>query len=160
MNEHVPESSGLPLRAMVMMLLFFGIIFLLVGFQAMTSSGSSQNSSSQTVATTTTASSTTSSKPAAPKSDVRVYNITDHDGLAKTAADRLKDAGWNVTDTANLVLTDVAATTVYYTVDAAAERESAEAVGKLLNIPVEPRIADPDIADQPPGVIVVVAGSL
>ena len=35
MNERVPDSSGLPLRAMVMVLLFLGVIFLLVGFQAM-----------------------------------------------------------------------------------------------------------------------------
>ena len=35
MNERVPDSSGLPLRAMVMVLLFLGVVFLLVGFQAM-----------------------------------------------------------------------------------------------------------------------------
>ena len=39
MNERVPDSSGLPLRAMVMVLLFLGVIFLLVGFQAMGSGG-------------------------------------------------------------------------------------------------------------------------
>ena len=33
MNQR--ESSGLPLRAMVMVLLFLGVVFLLVGFQAM-----------------------------------------------------------------------------------------------------------------------------
>ena len=38
-NERVPDSAGLPLRAMVMVLLFLGLIFLLVGFQAMTSDG-------------------------------------------------------------------------------------------------------------------------
>ena len=43
MNERVPDSSGLPLRAMVMVLLFLGVIFLLVGFQAM---GSGSNDSS------------------------------------------------------------------------------------------------------------------
>ena len=37
MNERVPNSTGLPLRAMVMVLLFLGVIFLLVGFQAMNS---------------------------------------------------------------------------------------------------------------------------
>ncbi|MCX6479460.1 MAG: LytR family transcriptional regulator, partial [Mycobacterium sp.] len=39
MNERVPDSTGLPLRAMVMVLLFLGVIFLLVGFQAMSSGG-------------------------------------------------------------------------------------------------------------------------
>lgn len=33
MNQR--ESSGLPLRAMVMVLLFLGVVFLLVGFQAL-----------------------------------------------------------------------------------------------------------------------------
>ena len=33
MNQR--NSSGLPLRAMVMVLLFLGVVFLLVGFQAM-----------------------------------------------------------------------------------------------------------------------------
>jgi hypothetical protein len=36
------------------------------------------------------------------------------------------------------------------------ERETADAVGQLLKAPVAPRT--PDIADQPPGVIVVVTG--
>jgi hypothetical protein len=158
MNERVPDSAGLPLRAMVMMLLFLGVIFLLVGFQAMSSGGGSdEHASRNTVKTTTTAPSTTS-KPPAPQADVRVYNISDQEGIAQQAADQLKDAGWNVTDTESLVLTDVSATTVYYSEDNRGEREAAEAVGKLLEAPVEPRIADPDIAEQPPGVIVVVAG--
>lgn len=158
MNDRVPDSSGLPLRAMVMMLLFLGVIFLLVGLQAMLSSGSDDDSASRTTTTTTTSASasTSASKPAAPKADVRVYNITDHEGLASRTADQLKEAGWKVTDTGNLVLTDVTATTVYYG-DAPGEREAAEAVGKLLDVPVEQRIPDADIADQPPGVIVVVA---
>ncbi len=46
MNERVPDSSGLPLRAMVMVLLFLGVIFLLVGFQAM---GSGDDSSDDDV---------------------------------------------------------------------------------------------------------------
>ena len=35
MNERHSDSSGLPLRAMVMVLMFLGVVFLLVGFQAM-----------------------------------------------------------------------------------------------------------------------------
>ena len=46
MNERVPDSTGLPLRAMVMVLLFLGVIFLLVGFQAMGSGANSDDDSS------------------------------------------------------------------------------------------------------------------
>ena len=55
MNERVPDSSGLPLRAMVMVLLFLGVIFLLVGFQAMsTGTDTADDTSALTVTTTTT----------------------------------------------------------------------------------------------------------
>jgi hypothetical protein len=156
MNDHVPDSSGLPLRAMVMVLLFLGVIFLLVGFQAMSSGGSADDQSSRADVTTTTTASTTSSKPPAPKAEIQVYNISEQEGLAGQIADRLRDAGWNVTDVDNLVLTDVPVTTVYYDDGDHSQRESAEAVGKLLDAPVEPRIDDPDVAEKPPGVIVVV----
>ncbi|MDT7739089.1 MAG: hypothetical protein QOK09_2458, partial [Mycobacterium sp.] len=52
MNERVPDSTGLPLRAMVMVLLFLGVIFLLVGFQAMGSGGSGDDDSSVSSVTT------------------------------------------------------------------------------------------------------------
>ena len=60
MNQR--NSSGLPLRAMVMVLLFLGVVFLLVGFQAM-GSGDSEGYQSSSIATTTitTSSSATSS---------------------------------------------------------------------------------------------------
>ncbi|PQM46388.1 hypothetical protein C1Y40_03449 [Mycobacterium talmoniae] len=143
---------------MVMVLLFLGVIFLLVGFQAMSSSGSGDDDDvSATTVTSVTTSATPSSKKAAPKADVRVYNISGQEGLAGQTADRLKGAGWNVTETGNMRLDSVSVTTVYYNPDTPGEKESAEAVGKLLHAPAEPRIADPDVADQPPGVIVVVA---
>jgi hypothetical protein len=53
MNERVPDSSGLPLRAMVMVLLFLGVLFLLIGFQAVGSGGGSSDQSPTTVVTTT-----------------------------------------------------------------------------------------------------------
>src|SRR6478736_5662996 len=156
MNERVPDSSGLPLRAMVMVLLFLGVVFLLVGFQAMGSGedASDDSTSVSTVTTSAAATSTTSAAPA-PKADVRVFNISDVAGAADRAATRLRDAGWNVTETGNLTLPDVTATTVYFG-NAEGEQEAAEEVGKLLDAPVAPRI--PDVADQPPGVIVVVTG--
>lgn len=151
MNERVPNSSGLPLRAMVMVLLFLGVIFLLVGFQAMGGSGNSDDDSSPVTTMTTTA----PPKPAATKSDVRVYNISAQEGVAGRTADQLRNAGYNVTNVDNLSLPNVSTTTVYFS-DAAGERDTADAIGKLLAAPVEPRIRD--VADQPPGVIVVVAG--
>ena len=50
MNERLPDSSGLPLRAMVMVLLFLGVVFLLVGFQAM-GSGDDSGDDESSVAT-------------------------------------------------------------------------------------------------------------
>lgn len=149
MNERVPDSSGLPLRAMVMVLLFLGVIFLLVGFQAMSSGGdSSEDTPAMTMTTTTT-------KPPAPKSDVRVYTVAADDAAAARTSDRLREAGWNVTESASITAADVAVTTVYFG-PAEGEQAAADAIGKVLEAPVAPRI--PDIAEQPPGVIVLVTG--
>lgn len=158
MNERVPDSSGLPLRAMVMVLLFLGVIFMLVGFQAL---GSSDDSSDDGSSVPTV--STTSVKPptAAPsetpvaKAEVRVFNISDQEGAADRTAARLRDAGWDVVETGNLTLPEVGATTVYFG-EGPGEREAADEVGKLLEAPVEPRI--PGVVEQPPGVVVVVTG--
>jgi hypothetical protein len=152
MNERVPDSTGLPLRAMVMVLLFLGVIFLLVGFQAMGSGGNSDDDSSVSSVTTSATAPKTSAKVAA-KSDVRVYNISSSKGVAGRAADQIKQGGYNVTEVGNLTLSDVSTTTVYFG-SAAGERETADAVGQLLKAPVAPRT--PAVADQPPGVIVVV----
>jgi cytochrome c peroxidase len=95
----------------------------------------------------------TSTKPAA-KADVRVYNISSQQGIAGRTADQLKQGGYNVTDVGNLSLPKVSTTTVYFG-NGPGEKETADAVGALLKAPVQPRT--PDVADQPPGVIVVVA---
>jgi cytochrome c peroxidase len=153
MNERVPDSTGLPLRAMVMVLLFLGVIFLLVGFQAMGSGTNSDDDSSGSTVTTSTMAPKTSAKPV-EKADVRVYNISSQQGIAGRTADQLKQGGYNVTDVGNLTLPNVSVTTVYFG-NGPGERETADAVGQLLKAPVQPRI--PDVADQPPGVIVVVA---
>jgi hypothetical protein len=154
MNQR--NSSGLPLRAMVMVLLFLGVVFLLVGFQAMGSGGDDEGE--QAPIATSTISSTPASPTASPepaRADVRVYNISETQGAAEGTANRLREGGWNVTETGNLNLPDVAATTVYFS-DAPGEREAADEVGRLLEAPVEPRL--PELADQPPGVVVVVTG--
>ncbi|HEU0191466.1 MAG TPA: LytR C-terminal domain-containing protein [Mycobacterium sp.] len=152
MNEHIPNSSGLPLRAMVMVLLFLGVVFLLVGFQAMGSSGDKDDSAPLTARTTTSAAASTSAKPAA-KPVVRVYNISDEEGVAGRAADELRGAGWPVGEVGNMSMPDVTSTTVYYG-DTDGEHEAADEVGDVLHAPVEPRT--PELADQPPGVIVAV----
>jgi hypothetical protein len=146
MNERVPDSSGLPLRAMVMVLLFLGVIFLLVGFQAMTSGNDNSDETSAVTVTTTT-------KPPAPKADVRVFSVAGDEAAATRISDRLREAGWNVTESATITAADVPATTVYFGTTEG-EQVAAEAVGKVLEAPVQARI--PDIAEQPPGVIVLV----
>lgn len=153
MNERVPDSSGLPLRAMVMVLLFLGVIFLLVGLQAMSSSGSGGDDTPASSVTTTT------SKPAAPKPEVRVYAVGGEEAgsgeQATRVGDRLREAGWNVTEAGAPLAAEAGATTVYFgTADG--EQAAAEAVGKVLEAPVEARI--PEIAEQPPGVVVLVRG--
>ena len=152
MNQR--NSSGLPLRAMVMVLLFLGVVFLLVGFQAM-GSGDDAGSEQSPIATTTTTSATPSPSPEAARADVRVFNISSTEGAAEGTANRLREAGWNVTETGNLSLPEVAGMTVYFS-DAPGEREAADEVGRLLEAPVEPRL--PELVDQPPGVVVVVTG--
>jgi hypothetical protein len=155
MNQR--ESSGLPLRAMVMVLLFLGVIFLLVGFQAIGSGDDTDSSSSSSATTVTTAATSRaeSSQPAAAKPEVRVYNLSDVAGLAEETATRLRDAQWDVAETGNLTLADVTATTVYFG-EAPGEKDAADEIGALLQAPVEPRT--PAVADQPPGVIVAVTG--
>jgi LytR cell envelope-related transcriptional attenuator len=155
MNQR--NSSGLPLRAMVMVLLFLGVVFLLVGFQAMGSgdSGGDQSSSIATSTVSAPPSATSSPTPAPAKADVRVYNISSTEGAAETTANRLRQAGWNVTETGNLTLPEVSATTVFFG-DAPGEHEAADEVGKLLQAPVQARV--PELTEQPPGVVVAVTG--
>ncbi|MFB1296024.1 LytR C-terminal domain-containing protein [Mycobacterium sp. pW049] len=151
MNQR--ESSGLPLRAIVMVLLFLGVVFLLVGFQALSSSGDDESSSSSTTVTTTATTTTTPAAPARP--EVRVFNISTTEGAAEGVATRLRDAEWNVTETGNLEVPDVTVTTVYFG-ETEGEQQAAEEVGRLLEAPVAPRV--PQLTEQPPGVVVLVTG--
>jgi len=143
---------------MVMVLLFLGVIFLLLGWQALGSSPNSDDDSASpvtSVSSTTSAATSTSGKPPAAQAEVRVYNISSKEGVAARTKDQLTAAGFKVTDVGNLSLADVSATTVYYS-DADDERATADAVGQKLGAPVEPRI--PALNSQPAGVIVVVTG--
>jgi hypothetical protein len=141
---------------MVMVLLFLGVVFLLVGFQAMgggDDDGDQSPIATSTSTATTSASPTESAEPAKP--EVRVFNISTVQGAAEGTANRLREGGWTVAETGNLELPDVTVNTVYFT-DAPGEREAAEEVGRLLDAPVEPRL--PELAEQPPGVLVLVTG--
>ena len=154
MNQR--DSSGLPLRAMVMVLLFLGVVFLLIAFQYLGPNDDSDSSASTSATAATSSTATkTSAAPAPAKADVRVFNISEVAGAAENTATKLRDAQWNVTETGNLTLEGVTATTVYFG-EAPGEKEAADEVGKLLAAPVEPRV--PALADQPPGVIVAVTG--
>ncbi len=158
MKERVPDSTGLPLRAMVMVLLFLGVIFLLLGWQALGSSGGSDDDSASAVSSTTATSSSSlspSNKPAANQAEVQIYNISSKEGVGARTKDQLTSAGFKVTKVDNMAVPDVSGTTVYYT-DADDEQATADAVGKSLGAPVEPRI--PALSAEPPGVIVLVAG--
>ncbi|WAC91039.1 LytR C-terminal domain-containing protein [Mycobacterium sp. Aquia_213] len=159
MKERVPDSTGLPLRAMVMVLLFLGVIFLLLGWQALSSSGKSDDDSASAASSATSSSSSASTsaspKPAATDADVHVFNISGKEGVAGHTADQLKAGGFKVIDVGNLSLPEVTVTTVYFT-DADGEHATADAVGKNLGVPVEPRL--PALSGEPPGVIVLVAG--
>lgn len=150
MNERVPDSSGLPLRAMVMVLLFLGVIFLLVGLQAMSSGGGDGDDDAPAASLTTT-----SSKPAVPKAEVRVYTAGGEEAAATRVGDLLREAGWNVTEAGAPIGVEVPVTTVYFG-PGEGEQAAADSVGEVLEAPVEPRI--PEIAEQPPGVIVLVRG--
>jgi LytR cell envelope-related transcriptional attenuator len=132
-------------------------VFMLVGFQAM-GSGDSDGDQSSSIATTTIAtpnSKPSSASPAPAKADVRVFNISETEGAAESTANRLRDAGWNVTETGDLSLPEVTGTTVFFS-DAPGEHEAADEVGKLLEAPVQPRV--PELTEQPPGVVVAVTG--
>ena len=151
MNQR--ESSGLPLRAIVMVLLFLGVVFLLVGFQALSGSDDDESSTaSSTVVTTTT---TTSAAPDPARPEVRVINISETPGAGEATATRLRDDTWDVTEVGNLAVPDVTVTTVYFG-ETEGEQEAAEEVGRLLEAPVAPRV--PALIEQPPGVVVLVTG--
>ena len=73
MNQR--DSSGLPLRAIIMVLLFLGVAFLLIALQTM-GGGSDDGDDSSIAAVTTTTTATTTSAPAEPeRPEVRVFNI-------------------------------------------------------------------------------------
>ena len=156
MNQR--ESSGLPVRAMIMVLLFLGVAFLLIAFQAMSGGDDDSASASATSVTSTvnpTTSTSASDDPDAPRPQVRVYNVSEVQGAADRVANQLRDQQWDARPENLELATPPAETTVYWGTTSG-EREAADEVGGILQAPVVERI--PELGDQPPGVIVVVTG--
>lgn len=153
MNERVPDSSRLPLRATVMVLLFLGVIFLLMGFQAMGSGDDEESITTITTATTTTT--RPSPPPAEPKAHVLLFNTNEDHAVGDRTAERLTSEGFKVTETRHQPLSGVTETTVFFG-DAPGEREAADELGQLLQAPVEPRGSG--FVNEPPGIIVAVTG--
>lgn len=165
MNQR--DSSGLPLRAMVMVLLFLGVVFLLIAFQALGGDGDESDESaattvSSTITPTTTATSGAdeSGEPEPGRTDVWVFNTTGVDGQGGELVGRLREGepDWNVPDADDRPrIEGVDATTVYFTPDVRGQEEIARAVAGVVGgePPVVPRV--PELDDVPPGVVVLIS---
>jgi len=156
MNQR--ESSGLPLRAMVMVLLFLGVVFLLVAIQSLTSDDDNASSAGSTTSVTSSVPTTTTTTPAPVNAPVLVLNVSEVPGAAQTVADRLHEAKFNIGEPGNLTLDPTPPATTVYFGEGPGEKDTADAVGKLLEAPVEPRGQVPELSEQPPGVVVLVTG--
>ena len=132
MNER--ESSGLPLRAMVMVLLFLGVVFLLVGFQAMGRATTATAADDSAVGRRsppppTAAPTSDAAEPA--KAEVRVFNISEVAGAAETHRQPAARGRLERHRDRKPHLEGLTATTVYFS-EAPGEQESADEVGQLL----------------------------
>lgn len=84
---------------------------------------------------------------------VRVYNNSTITGLAASAAEDLRNAGWEVGEVANYPFGIIRTTTVYYR-PGTAEKGTAEALGREFDMRVSERFEG--LEDASPGVIVIV----
>ncbi len=100
-------------------------------------------------------SSTSAAAPATP-APVRVLNNSNVAGLAAQTASLLEDEGFTIEDTGNYSNGTVGMTTVYYGTTPG-EEETALEVADALGVSAQPRL--PGLADEAPGVIVIVAAS-
>jgi len=112
-------------------------------------------------ATTTPAAGTTAVPPPPPvqgqgKPPVRVYNNGTIGGLAATAAEDVRRAGWEVADVANYSQGLIPTTTVYYR-PGTDEEASARQLGEALGVEVKPRFDGIEQAHA--GIIVIVTDS-
>ena len=103
----------------------------------------------------TTRESSAAEAPATP-APVRVLNNSNVAGLAAQTASLLEDEGFTIEDTGNYSNGTVGMTTVYYGTTPG-EEETALEVADALGVSAQPRL--PGLADEAPGVIVIVAAS-
>nr|WP_051162749.1 LytR C-terminal domain-containing protein [Nocardia transvalensis] len=106
--------------------------------------------------TTTTAPPTTTPAAGDKSVPVRVLNNSTVAGLAAKTAGDLTAEGWTVAETGNYPGGVIPKTTVYYG-NSPGEQAAARAIADELGVAAEPRFAG--IANNPPGVIVIVTGN-
>lgn len=174
MTAPAPESSGIPLRALAMVLLSLSVLFAVIGVFSLTGSGggavsgppqapaaaptptnapaAGPGSSAPTSSAATTSASTTSAAPAVLT--VQVLNNSNVQGLASSTASTLTSAGFTVSGTGNYSASTVPQTTVYYQAGSDQQKAEAEKIATTLGVSAEPRIAG--LSDSEPGIIVVV----
>lgn len=187
--NRAPSSSGPPLRAFAMVLISLAILFAGIGMASLggsddetTTTASSEpseaapsasaasafggaasaapNAAQPPAATSaapaaTTPESSAAEAPATP-APVRVLNNSNVAGLAAQTASLLEDEGFTIEDTGNYSNGTVGMTTVYYGTTPG-EEETALEVADALGVSAQPRL--PGLADEAPGVIVIVAAS-
>lgn len=161
-----------------MVLIALAIVFAGLGAMSLTKSESrGADSTSQaahagpgrtsTAARPSTATAALAPSPAAPAAipsptatvdkslPVRVLNNGTVAGLAARTSGQLSASGWNIAETGNYSDSVVAKSTAYYSTPQ--EQAAAQAIASELGIVAQPRF--PEIADSPPGVIVIVTGN-
>lgn len=84
---------------------------------------------------------------------VRVYNNSTIKGLADQAANKLRGAGFNVTQVGNYPQGKIPSSTVYYR-EGTEEQGTAEAIAKQVGVKAEPRFLG--LRQSSPGVIMIV----
>ncbi|MCW4351810.1 LytR C-terminal domain-containing protein [Hoyosella sp. YIM 151337] len=165
------DANRLPLRSFAFMLLSAAVVFIAIGVFVLRDANAEPDPqagapmvTTTTVAPTTTADpeptdepepTTSLAPPPVPAVDVHVLNNSTVQGLAGRTADTLRASGWPVGAVGNYSASIVGGTTVYYG-DAPGEQQVAERVAATLGASTAPRF--PGISDQPPGVVVILAG--
>src|SRR4029077_6632305 len=132
MNQR--ESSGLPIRAMVMVLLFLGVAFLLVGWNATRSSNDSESTESSSVTTVTSTNTSSSTSPTSPPPaanvDVWVFNTSGVNGAGADVVARLVRPNWTVPEAGTRDHVEgVDVTTVYYPASPPSYEAAAREIG-------------------------------
>ncbi len=92
-------------------------------------------------------------KTGAPRGSLRVYNNSTITGLASSAAEDFRNAGWQVDEVANYPFGIISSSTVYYR-PGTPEKAVADELGSQFGLRVHERF--PGLEDASPGVIVIV----